>query len=264
MKVIVIGSEGKMGNYHVKACENLGHSVLLCDTKREGYGISDYKKHLRSQDIDAVIIATPTLTHYEIAKYFINCKGNIKVLIEKPMCETSSQAYELMKLAQHNRVQLMVGHIERFNPVMKNMILNPITIKDITTIRRGYAPEATSNIISDVMIHDIDNVCYILKYDKVPRHIHSIVKGKHFAQALMDYNGIPVTHQVDRKSKHVTREIRITTDTYYYHIDLLNKSLSVYNNVDKNPCYGERSNDDALRAEPVSYTHLTLPTSDLV
>jgi len=251
MRVLIVGSEGKMGGYHIKACKDLGHEVERCDTRFSPpyiYPHTDYRL-IPTDEIDAVIIATPTLTHYEIAKYFINCKGIKRVFIEKPMCEKSAEAYELVELAKRKNVQLMVGHIERFNPVMKNMILNPNYIRDITTVRRGYTPEATSNIISDLMIHDIDNICYILNYNKVPRVIHSIIKGKHFAQALLDYNGIVVSHQVGRQSKRIIREIRVITKEYHYYVDLMNKSLSVYNNVDENSCYGEQSNDDALRAE---------------
>lgn len=254
MNVAIIGSSGKMGGYHVKACEDLGHEVIKCDPKLVHAGMiymahyADYKKIIA--ELDAVIIATPTPTHYEIAKYFINCKGNIKVFIEKPMCEKSSQAYKLKELAKRRKVQLMVGHIERFNPIMKNVIgFDADEVRDIVTVRRGYTPEVTSNIISDVMIHDIDNICYMLNYNKVPRCIHSIIKGEHFAQALMDYNGVLVSHIVDRQSRHVIREIRMITKEYHYYIDLFNKFMSVYNNVDKNPCYGEQSNDDALRAE---------------
>ena len=248
MRVAIIGSEGKMGGYHVKACIDLGHDVERYDLRFHPY--SDYKL-MPTEEIDAVIIATPTPTHFKIAKYFIECKGNIKVFIEKPMCESSVDAYFLVKLAERKNVQLMVGHIERFNPIMTRFMYTGgiNNIRDITTIRRGYTPEVTSNIISDVMIHDIDNVCCILNYKKVPHVIYSIIKGKHYAQAIINYDGILVTRIVDRKSKHITRKIQISTNNEYTCMNLLKKKITVHNDIDKQPCYMQQFNNDALRAE---------------
>jgi predicted dehydrogenase len=248
MNVAIIGL-GKMGKYHYKACKEMGHNVFHCDTniKLLGYdGYADYKQI--PLHIDAVIIATPTPTHFEIASYFIAC--GVNTFIEKPMCETSLDAYYLVEQAKRKNVQLMVGHIERFNPAIDDGRFTDTTnIRDITTIRRGYTPSAISNIVSDVMIHDIDTVMQILGCKVLPSVYTSITKGRNFSIATLDYNGIPVTHIVDRKSKHIIREIRVATDTHYYIMDMQNKRFTIYNDVDKESCYSIQSNTDALRKE---------------
>ena len=56
----------------------------------------------------------------KIAKYFLSCKKH--VLIEKPMTQTVLQAKKLISLAKRNKVILQVGHLERFNPVLYNLL----------------------------------------------------------------------------------------------------------------------------------------------
>ena len=68
--------------------------------------------------VDAATIATPTPSHFEIAKFLLE-RGK-HVLVEKPMTDSSEQAAELIEIAQKNNCVLQVGHVERFNPVFKN------------------------------------------------------------------------------------------------------------------------------------------------
>lgn len=255
MNIAIIGL-GKMGNYHYKACEEMGHNMTLCDTRMQYFkeinGFKDYKNILKVHNIDKVIIASPTTTHFKIASYFIS--QGIDTFIEKPITVSSENAYYLEELAKQYDVQLMVGHIERFNPAVRDftyaLAKAPLkNIIDITTIRRGYRPDATSCIIGNVMIHDIDILRYLLNYDEIPFPMQSFIRGCTHAQSLLNYNDIPVAHQVDRLSHHVVREIRIATEKYYYVIDLFNKEVKIYDDVDKNVCFGKKTSDDALRRE---------------
>ena len=70
-----------------------------------------------AENSDAINIATPTTTHFEIAKQLL-AHGK-HVFVEKPMTDDTAQAAELIRLAQENKCVLQVGHVERFNPVFK-------------------------------------------------------------------------------------------------------------------------------------------------
>ena len=75
---------------------------------------------------DAIIIATPTVTHYEIAKEVLD-QGR-HVFIEKPITTTIYEANQLLKIADENQLFIQVGHIERFNPAflsLKEKNINP-------------------------------------------------------------------------------------------------------------------------------------------
>ena len=65
-------------------------------------------------DFDAVVIATPVSTHYEMVRASILAGKH--VLCEKPLCKDSEQALDLARLAQEKGRALMVGHVFLFNP----------------------------------------------------------------------------------------------------------------------------------------------------
>jgi predicted dehydrogenase len=78
----------------------------------------DYRKVLENPSFDAVVVATPVSNHYKIVRESILAGKH--VLCEKPLCENSEQAEELLGLAQAEGRVLMVGHVFLFNPgVMK-------------------------------------------------------------------------------------------------------------------------------------------------
>src|SRR5438445_11213407 len=66
--------------------------------------------------VDAAAVATPTNTHYTLARALL-VKGK-HVLVEKPITDNTVHAAELADLAARNGLILQVGHVERFNPVL--------------------------------------------------------------------------------------------------------------------------------------------------
>src|SRR2546430_14761050 len=66
--------------------------------------------------VDAVSVATPTNTHYAVARSLLT-KGK-HVLVEKPITDNTAHAAELADLAARNGLTLQVGHVERFNPIL--------------------------------------------------------------------------------------------------------------------------------------------------
>src|SRR6266404_614871 len=66
--------------------------------------------------VDAASVATPTNTHYSIARSLL-AKGK-HVLVEKPITDNTAHAAELADLAAQNGLTLQVGHVERFNPIL--------------------------------------------------------------------------------------------------------------------------------------------------
>ena len=69
--------------------------------------------------IDAVIIATPASTHYELVKKALGAAKH--VLVEKPLALTLSEAGELVRLAAESKRILMVGHTFLYNPAVRKM-----------------------------------------------------------------------------------------------------------------------------------------------
>ncbi|MBI4854201.1 MAG: Gfo/Idh/MocA family oxidoreductase [Acidobacteria bacterium] len=121
--------------------------------------VKDYQEILNDKDINAVIIATPTLTHYEITKNALLAGKH--VLVEKPLCQSSSQGQELVKLAKEANLVLMVGQVFLFN----NGILKLKEYLEFNDLGRIYYIGSTRtnlgpirqdvNAVYDLASHDI-------------------------------------------------------------------------------------------------------------
>jgi len=114
-----------------------------------------------SNKIDAVIIATPTAFHFNLAKFFIEQKKH--VFIEKPITSTTKEAQELVLLVKKFGLIGQVGHVERFNSAYLNVknLLKPMFIE---AHRLSHYPERGTDVsvVLDLMIHDIDIILSIV------------------------------------------------------------------------------------------------------
>jgi 6-phosphogluconate dehydrogenase (decarboxylating) len=110
MGICVIGGKGRMGGFHVKRLreEHPKVKVHICDINDDW------------ADSVAYIIATPSDTHYEIAKELIQAGKH--VLVEKPVALHYHEAQILYRLAQEHDVVFMAGHTERFNPAFRKAL----------------------------------------------------------------------------------------------------------------------------------------------
>jgi len=125
VKLGVIGC-GKWGKNYVRVFqETKDATVVRCadmdranlDEVKERYPLintSTNADEVTADDgIDAVVIATPASTHYEIAKKCLLAGKH--VLLEKPMATSSAHCEELVQLAEKRNLSLMVGHTFLFN-----------------------------------------------------------------------------------------------------------------------------------------------------
>lgn len=115
---------------------------------------------------DAVVIATPTVTHFELVREAL-MKGK-HVLCEKPLCETSIQAGELVALAKKKRRVLMVGHVFLFNPgiVKLKELLSAGevgSLRYVSAVRTNLGPIRNDvNAAYDLAAHDISIFNWLL------------------------------------------------------------------------------------------------------
>ena len=122
---------------------------------------------LLSNEIDAVVIATPVFTHFSLAKKAL--ENGKHVLLEKPMTSTIKEAEELMNLAKQKGLLLMVDHTFLYTGSIKKMkdLINEKTIGDIqyfdsTRINLGlFQPDV--NVLWDLAPHDISILLYLIK-----------------------------------------------------------------------------------------------------
>jgi len=77
--------------------------------------VESFEEVLRT-DISGVVIATPAVTHFDLARRALESKKD--VFVEKPMALTSDQGAELIRIAEDQRLVLMVGHVLEYHPAM--------------------------------------------------------------------------------------------------------------------------------------------------
>jgi predicted dehydrogenase len=130
----------------------------------------DYHE-LFTMGLDAVVIATPPITHYSIAKDCL--MHNLHVLVEKPMTSQSEQATELIDLACERGLTLMVGHTFEYNSAviaLKNYIdngdLGQIYYLDIARLNLGLF-DRDSNVLWDLAPHDISILSFLLQENPI-------------------------------------------------------------------------------------------------
>jgi len=126
VKVAVVGV-GYWGKNLVRNFHELGALGALCDAdrsveetyKRSYEGVrfySEFSEVLSDSSIDAVALATPAVTHYEMAKAALEAGKDI--LVEKPLAIDVKHGEQLVKLAEAKHRILMVGHILRYHPAI--------------------------------------------------------------------------------------------------------------------------------------------------
>ncbi|MBX3364936.1 MAG: Gfo/Idh/MocA family oxidoreductase [Phycisphaeraceae bacterium] len=167
-----------MGRHHARvyaghqACELVG--VMDSSPERaaevgERHGVPVFQSEAELIDagVQAVSIAVPTTLHRRVAEPFL--RAGVACLVEKPLAENGEQAEVMKRIAEEHGAILMVGHIERFNPVMRAMQratqdgrqvvprfievhrVSPMTFRSVDI-----------GVVMDMMIHDLDVVLWLM------------------------------------------------------------------------------------------------------
>lgn len=123
---------------------------------------------------DAVIVAVATAAHHEVGMRVIG--RGIPLLMEKPLANTTAEGRALVAAATAHGVPLAVGHVERFNPAVRELkrIIDAGQLGQILVVsarRLGLPPPVRTqiNVIVDLAVHDIDVVSYLLDATPIVR-----------------------------------------------------------------------------------------------
>ncbi|MBY0549294.1 MAG: Gfo/Idh/MocA family oxidoreductase [Candidatus Obscuribacterales bacterium] len=137
---------------------------------------SDLDELLLDKELDAVAIATPVDTHYSLAKAALEAGKH--VLIEKPLCRTSSQGQELVNIAAERKLVLMVDHTFIYHgPIrlIKKLILQAdlgeILFFNSVRVNLGNF-QRDVNVLWDLGAHDLAIMDYLI--GKRPREVFAI------------------------------------------------------------------------------------------
>lgn len=182
--------------------------------------------------VDAATIATPTPTHFPVAKFLLE-QGK-HCLVEKPITVNTQDAKALADLAQRLKLVLQVGHIERFNPVLSVLESQLTEARFIESHRLSPYPNRSIEIgvVLDLMIHDLEIVLHLVrspvKYvDAVG--IPVLSKGEDIANARIRFeNGCVANLTASRISPEKMRKIRVFQHNAYLSLDYQNQTGEIH------------------------------------
>jgi predicted dehydrogenase len=184
---------------------------------------------------EAFSVVTPTPTHFELAKAILAAGKH--VLLEKPMTDNAAHAAELVQLAREKNSVLQVGHVERFNPVLKYLEQVATDPRFIETHRLSPYPKRSTEIgvVMDLMIHDLDVVLGFVQspvatVDAVG--IPVLSKSEDVANARLRFaNGCVANLNVSRVYPEKMRKIRVFSggaQTSYVSLDYQKQEGYIY------------------------------------
>lgn len=155
--------------------------------------VATWQEVVDCHDVDAVAIATPPQTHYEIAKAAL--ENGKHVLIEKPMTLCSKEAEELVSMAADANLLLMVDHVYVYtSPVrkMRELIdsgeLGSIYYYDSVRVNLGLF-QSHVNVLWDLGPHDLSILDYLvggLEVESVSAHGGSLPDMEHEYQVYLN------------------------------------------------------------------------------
>ena len=186
LKIALIGC-GNWGKNIARNLHEMGSLACIYDTNKElseilnhEYMLPTYKldKIFEDVNINAVVIASPAMTHKDLAIQSLKC--NKDVFIEKPFCLSLSDAKKLEELATNRNRVLMVGHLLNYHNAfikMKELIKNG-KIGDPQNIRANRlalgAVRSEESVIYDLSAHDISMILSITEELPIEVNVQSI------------------------------------------------------------------------------------------
>lgn len=191
-------------------------------------------------DVDAVVIATPIRTHYQLVRAALE-RGK-HVLVEKPLADSTVRAEALATLANQRGLTLMVGHTFMYNPAVEELrrlvqsgMLGRVYYVDSIRASLGIF-QKDINVIWDLAPHDLSILGHIFGASPVRVSAHGGACVRHevndVAQLTLQYpNGMLALIHVSWLSPSKIRRFTIVGDNQmvvYDDVDM-NDKIRVYN-----------------------------------
>jgi len=245
--VAVVGS-GNMGRHHVRNYATLAGArlVAVVDEDRaraealaERYGAAPLSAIEELPDgVQAVSVATPTATHLDVAARLLEAGKH--VLVEKPIAPTVTEAESLTALAAERGLVLAVGHVERFNPAVRELKRRIDagamgSLLSLVARRVGVMPPQVrdADVIVDLAVHDIDIFRYLLGADR-PVEVYAnagraIAQDRFdFADIFLRFDGVACLLQVNWVTPVKIRSLAVTGTEAYAEVEYVTQRLDFH------------------------------------
>jgi len=163
----------------------------------------DYQKAITQNSVDAVIVATPPDSHFQVAKEALLAGKH--VFVEKPLVLDLAQGEELCRLASDKNKMIMVGHIMMYHAATRKL-REYIQKGELGEVYYIYTQRVNlgkvrhnENALYSFAPHDISLVCYLL--DKTPVKVSAT--GSSYIQDGIEDVVFVTLHFADRIMAHI-------------------------------------------------------------
>lgn len=242
---------GAMGRNHARVLsllsdvEFVGVVDPLLPVEAGPAGIPLYRtvdELLAEEEIDMCVVAVPTKFHVEVALELAS--KNISTLIEKPLAGSIDDAERIVDIFAARDVFAGVGHIERFNPSVRELRkrLDGKALGEvihISTTRVGPFPAriADVGVIFDLASHDIDLVQWITGSTYRELYAQTAYRSGRTHEDLVSITGVladgtVIDHRIDWLSPFKQRQTVVTGEGGAFVADTLTADLTHYRNGD--------------------------------
>ncbi len=258
---------GMMGRNHVRVWDESIDGVQLvavadpdpaaverATTGRRAHGYEDPLRMFAEEELDLVSIVAPTSLHLPVTLAALGAGAN--VLVEKPIAATREEATSMIEAAATAGRMLTVGHIERFNPAIRELHRRLDAgelgrIFQISATRLGPFPARIRDVgvVVDLAPHDLDVMRYLVAsepiriYAEAERRIHTdhedlfngIIKFENGVVGILNINWLTATKR---------RTLTVTGERGFYVADYIDQNLIFYANPDAGQTWENRGADD--------------------
>lgn len=232
----VIGT-GSMGTNHVRVHQELQAVELVGvydeDRARMRRVADEYEVDVLGfetllERADAVSVAVPTEYHYQTVRACID--AGVHVLIEKPFVDSVRQGRSLIDFAEERDIVLQVGHIERFNPAVMELlsIADDLDIVAVDARRLSPPPDRVieESVVLDLMIHDIDILLQLLD-DPIDIDAMGTAEGEYATATMATTAGEIGRLTASRVTQEKVRELSISAVDARVTVDFINQSIEI-------------------------------------
>jgi len=202
-----------------------------------GAGFAEPLAMIAEAELDAVVIAAPTTAHLPLALAAIG--RGIAVLVEKPLAPTVEEALEIVAASRATGVPVAVGHVERFNPAVRELgrLLHEerwlSTVYAITSRRAGPFPARIRDVgvTVDLATHDVD-ICSWIAGER-PVRVHAETAQRIHADhedllfGLLHFpSGVVAQLDVDWLTPAKRRQLVVVGEEGMFELDYLTQRLT--------------------------------------
>ena len=254
MTRIALVGLGTMGRNHMRVLNELDDVTLVavCDEdpsivsavreKHGMHGYSSWREMFDREDMDAAVVAVPTRFHREVGLAALD--RGLHVLVEKPIAASLEEGRDLVEAAARARRLLAVGHIERFNPAVRELQRRVGAgelgrVFQVQARRQGPFPARIRDVgvVIDLATHDLDVMCHLVDsevdrvYGETAQRIHT--EHEDLLNALLKFDGGAVgVLQVNWLTPTKIRELSVLGERGLFVVDYLTQELSHFKNAE--------------------------------